>query len=313
MMLFFRTLPMNQLVTPIPADIRERIIQAANDLYEQAGRQSFPTVDQVRRYARIDMNAASAIMREWRRAQSVQAAPVAVHVPDAVVHANHQVLVALWTQAQELANESLRTAQSAWDAERAELDEMRQELAYAYEAQAAEFDLLKSQAADAAIAHQEAAKLAADELAGIRTELAQSLTRAERAEAQVSEIDRRAADLRTELDRAHEEIYQARSALDNQQKLTVSIAAERDNANSELTKALATAEALAEARQEQRSVAAQELDNQKVQLDQAIQSAANAREHAAELVGKFLATQEQNVALLARLVPNNDLNIRQYP
>ncbi len=302
---------MNQLVTPIPADIRERIIQAANDLYEQVGRQSFPTVDQVRRYARVDMNAASAIMREWRRAQSVQAAPVAVHVPDAMVKANHQVLVALWTQAQELANESLRTAQSAWDAERAELDEMRQELAYAYEAQAAEFDLLKSQAADAANAHQEAAKLAADELAGIRTELAQSLTRTERAEAQVGEIDRRAADLRTELDRAHEEIYQARSALANQQKLTLSITAESDNTKSELTKALVAAEALVEAQREQRSIATQELDNQKEQLDQAIQSAANAREHAAEWVGKFLAMQEQNAALLARLVPNNDLTLRQ--
>ena len=302
---------MSQLVTIIPADVRERIIQAANGLYEQAGRQSFPTVDHVRRYARVDMNAASAIMREWRRAQSVQAAPVAVHVPDAVVHANHQVLVALWTQAQELANESLRTAQSAWDAERAELDEMRQELAHAYEAQAAEFELLKSQAADAAIAYQEAAKLIADELAGNRTELAQAMTRAERAEAQVSEIDRRAADLRTELDRAHEEIYQARSALANQQKLTLSIAAESENTKSELTKALVTAEALAEAHQEQRSVAAQELDNQKVQLDQAIQSAANAREHAAELVGKFLAMQEQNAALLARLAPNNDLTLRQ--
>ncbi|WP_347987726.1 DNA-binding protein [Methylomonas sp. AM2-LC] len=301
---------MSQLVTPILADVRERIIQAANDLYKQAGRQSFPTVDEVRRYARVDMNAASFIMREWRRAQSVQAAPVAVHIPDAMVKANHQMLVALWTQAQELANESLRTAQSAWDTERAELDEMRQELAYAYEAQAAEFDLLKSQAADAAIAHQEAAKLAADELAGIRTELAQSLTRAERAEAQVGEIDRRAADLRTELDRAHEEIYQARSALANQQKLTLSITAESNNTKSELTKALVAAEALVEAHQEQRSIATQELDNQKKQLDQAIQSAANAREHAAELVGKFLAMQEQNAALLARLGPNNDLTLR---
>ena len=289
---------MNQLVTPIPADIRERIIQAANDLYEQAGRQSFPIVDQVRRYARVDMNAASAIMREWRRAQSVQAAPVAVHVPDAMVRANYQVLVALWTQAQELANESLRTAQSAWDAERAELDDMRQELAHAYEAQAAEFELLKSQAADAAIAYQEAAKLIADELAGNRTELAQAMTRAERAEAQVSEIDRRAADLRTELDRAHEEIYQARSALANQQKLTLSIAAESENTKSELTKALVTAEALAEAHREQLSAAAQELAKHTEQRDQAILSAAEARENA--------AMQEQNAALLVRLIPGSE-------
>ncbi|MGD0962194.1 MAG: DNA-binding protein [Methylomonas sp.] len=210
---------MNQLVTPIPADIRERIIQAANDLYEQAGRQSFPTVDQVRRYARVDMNAASAIMREWRRAQSVQAAPVAVHVPDAMVKANHQVLVALWTQAQEMANESLKTAQSAWaEAERTELDDMRQELAYAYEAQAAE----------------------------------------------------------------------------------------RDAAKSELTRVLATAEAMAETQREQRNAATHELAKLTEQRDLALKSAAEAREYGAELAGKLSATQEQNAALLTRMMTSND-------
>lgn len=301
---------MSQLIIPIPADVRERIVQAANDLYEQAGRQSFPTVDQVRRQARVDMNAASSIMREWRRAQSVQATPVAVHVPDAVVHANNQVLAALWAQAQDLANESLRAAQSAWDVERTELDEMRQELANAYEAQASEFDLLKTQAADAALAHKEAAQQVANELAAAQTELAQALTRAERAEAQVGEIEHRVADLRGELDRAHEEIDQMRIALADQQKLTVSVTAERDNAKYELTKALATAEALAEAHREQRSAVAQELAKQTEQHDKALQSAANAREHAAELAGKLSAMQEQNAALLVRLIPSNDNTLR---
>lgn len=301
---------MSQLIIPIPADVRERIVQAANDLYEQADRQSFPTVDQVRRHARVDMNAASSIMREWRRTQSVQATPVAVHVPDAVVHANNQVLAALWAQAQDLANESLRAAQSAWDAERTELDEMRQELANAYEAQASEFDLLKTQATDAALAHKEAVQQAANELAAAQTELAQALTRAERAEAQVGEIEHRVADLRGELDRAHEEIDQMRIALADQQKLTVSVTAERDNAKYELTKALATAEALAEAHREQRSAVAQELAKQTEQHDKALQLAANAREHAAELAGKLSAMQEQNAALLARLIPNNDNTLR---
>jgi len=51
-------------LSPIPADVRERIIQAAVDLYAQAGHETFPTVDQVRRAARVDMNAASSVMRE---------------------------------------------------------------------------------------------------------------------------------------------------------------------------------------------------------------------------------------------------------
>ncbi len=294
---------MNQLVITIPADIRERIIQAANDLYRQADRQTFPTVDQVRRHARVDMNAASAIMREWRRSQTVQAAPVAVHVPDAVVNANNQVLVALWTQAQELANESLKTAQSAWNAERNELDEMRQELANAYETQAAEFELFKTQTADKELAHQEAAKQAASDLASVRTELAQALTRAERAEAQVGEIERRANDLRGELDRAHEDIDQARCVLADHQKLTASITVERDAAKSELTRILATAEAMSETHREQCNAATQELAKLTEQRDQALKSAEDAREYAAELAGKLSATYEQNVALLERIAP----------
>ena len=77
----------------IPADVRERVIQAAAELYEQNGRQSLPTVDQVRRAARVDMNAASSIMKEWRRSQTVQAAPVAVNVPEVVSQANSTALV----------------------------------------------------------------------------------------------------------------------------------------------------------------------------------------------------------------------------
>jgi chromosome segregation ATPase len=301
---------MNQLVITIPADIRERIIQAANDLYGQTARQTFPTVDQVRRYARVDMNAASAIMREWRRSQTVQAAPVAVHVPDAVVHANNQALIALWTQAQDLANESLKTAQSAWDAERTELDDMRQELANAYETQAAEFELFKTQADEAALTHQEAAKLAASDLASVRIELAQALTRAERAEAQAGEIERRAADLRGELNRAHEDIDQARSALTDQQKLTASITVERDEAKSELTRVLATAEAMAETQLEQRNAATHEFAKLTEQRDQALKSAAEAREYGAELAGKLAVSQEQNAALLAHIFPSGDNILR---
>ena len=36
-------------IPSIPADIRERILAAADELYQQSGRESLPTVDQVRR------------------------------------------------------------------------------------------------------------------------------------------------------------------------------------------------------------------------------------------------------------------------
>ena len=135
--------------TAIPAEVRERIVAAATDLFEQSGRQAMPTVDSVRRAARVDMNAASAVMREWRRAQMAKAAQAAVVVPDAVQQAGNAALSTIWLQAQELANESLRSAQLAWEVERRELDAMRQELAEAFERQAGELE-----AAGAALAAQ---------------------------------------------------------------------------------------------------------------------------------------------------------------
>ena len=68
----------------IAKDIRDRITMAAGALYEEAERSDFPTVAAVRARASVDMNAASIVMREWRRAQTAQAAPLAVEVPEKV-------------------------------------------------------------------------------------------------------------------------------------------------------------------------------------------------------------------------------------
>lgn len=144
--------------TAIPADIRTRIIDAAAELYAQSGRQSLPTVDAVRRAARVDMNSASAVMREWRRAQTTQATPVTVQVPEAVQQSSSLALATLWTQAQELANESLRAAQSGWETERAELDSLRQELAHAYESQAGELEAAQALTVEARQSAQDASK-----------------------------------------------------------------------------------------------------------------------------------------------------------
>ena len=89
---------------------RERIFAAADALYEEVGRSEFPTVDAVRKSARVNMNDANSGMREWRRLQMSRAAPVTVQVPDAVQIAANLALGSLWKTAQELANESLTVA-----------------------------------------------------------------------------------------------------------------------------------------------------------------------------------------------------------
>lgn len=277
----------------IPADVRERIVSAAAELFEQSGRQVMPTVDAVRRTARVDMNAASSVMKEWRRAQTAQAAPVVVAVPEPVQQAGAAAVAAIWLQAQELGNESLRSAQTAWEAERGELDAMRQELAEAFERQAIELDT-----AGAALAAEKAVtEKQAQELAAVRQQLADAVSRADKADARIAEIEHRAADLRAELDRAHvdadrlrEEVGQARK----QAAIELEAAhAATDAVRAQLVKLQAQAEAVELAHAEQRKQAAADA-----------KTASEARERAAGLAGQLQALQEQNAALLAALKPS---------
>jgi len=293
-------------LAPIPAEVRERIVRAADALYGQSGHQSIPTVDQVRRAARADMNATSSVMREWRRELTARAAPVAVQVPDAVVAANTQALAALWVQAQALANESLQAAQAAWEGERAQLDTIRQELASAYETLAAELDDAKAQCTAAEVAHKEAAQRTADELAELRAELARQLTRAERAEAHGHELERRAADLGEQLARVQEE------ATSDRRRHVDEVASPRaalEQARGELATVVAQAAAEAQRHAEQRKQTAQEthrlaerMTKAEADRDAARTAAAQAREQAAKLQGKIEATQQQVAELLRTIV-----------
>ena len=124
----------------IPVEITERILKTANELFATGDRESFPTVDQVRRKARVDMNAASTVMREWRRQQTSQAGEMAITVPEKVQAAFQTAIGAAWTEAQEVANESLSAAQSEWEEERREAEQLRSEMSQAFEAQAEELE-----------------------------------------------------------------------------------------------------------------------------------------------------------------------------
>lgn len=287
----------------IPAEHRERIISAAVELYEQNGKTTFPTVDAVRRAARVDMNAASVVMREWRRAQTVQAAPVAATVPDVVQQASAAALAAMWAQAQEQANESLRTAQAACEAERADLDAMREEVADAYEAQARELEAAQRRIADLETAHTAQGQ----ELTASRNAQADAVNRADRAEARIAEIEHRAADLHVELDRAHADADRLRGELaDARKQGAAEIQAatkDADAARADLAKVQARAEAQIE-----------QLSRAQIERDHAHKLAVEARESAAKLAGQLEATQAQNAALLAAFTkPAADTDERGTP
>ncbi|MGY4883575.1 UNVERIFIED_CONTAM: DNA-binding protein [Xanthomonas citri pv. eucalyptorum] len=190
----------------LPKDTRDRIFAAADALFEQAGREVFPTVDAVRKVAKVNMNDASTAMKEWRRAQA-RPAPV-VQVPEAVQQVASTAVLALWQAAQDAANDALRAAQAGWEAERQEADALSQQMADAYEAQALELEAAQARIAELEAAMQQAVTAAATHQAAIdqvHTELVDLQQRASTAEA-------RASELRTELDRAHLVAAEQRSA-----------------------------------------------------------------------------------------------------
>ena len=264
-------------------DIRDRILTAADALYEQTGRTSFPTVDSVRKLAKVNMNDAAATMKEWRRAQTAQAAPVAITVPEAVHQLHSQALAALWQSAQNTANESLRAAQAGWEAERAEAETINKQLGDAYDAQAVELDAANRQIDELAAkyqAEQQRTTELTQKIEETRKATLVAENRAAIAEQRALEIERRATDLRAELDRAHQDAVATRTELVDVRQ------AQQDQRKTAAQEALRAAERLTATQAER---------------DEARKETAKAREETAHWRGQVEALKEQQRGLLAAI------------
>jgi len=289
----------------ISKETRERIFTAADSLYEQAGRTAFPTVDAVRKTARVNMNDASVGMKEWRRAQTTQAVPVAAHVPESVQQATHAALATLWQEAQALANESLRAAQAGWDAERVEAETLNKQMADAYEAQAAELQAAHAQIAGMEEAANKSAQHAEQQCKMIE-EIHATLANLQQ---QAATAAARADELRLELDHAHKETQQLRVERDQAQEKVALYANQMQSMQAELTQLQAKSTVELQIHQEQRKVAATEAHRQaerltaaKAERDAARSETGKVREEAAELRGQLQALQ----ALMGRTKVNDN-------
>jgi chromosome segregation ATPase len=275
-------------------EIRERILAAAAQLFEQSGRKELPTVDAVRKLSRTSMNDASAVMREWRRLQIVSATAAVVSVPERVSQASAAALSTLWGEAQELANESLNVAQAAWDAERAEAEKLRVELSSAFELQGAELEAVKIKLAEVEGRASAAAAEAEIEKGAFRQQVNVLTDQAHTAMARVQEIEKRAEDLSRALDLAH----------GTEKRLTLELEAERKTLGvlRETLNALHLESATVKARLEaQASVQADQTERLK-RLEGALvaerSTAAAAREEAAKLTGQAEALRSQQAELM---------------
>jgi len=303
----------------IPLDVRERIYRAADELYQQSGRKTFPIVDQVRRLAAVDMNAASAVMRDWRKEQTLQAAPVAIQVPEGVTTAADKAIETLWIQAQNLANEALRVAQAAWEKERAEAEVLRDELSAAFDQQAVELQAAHRRIEEAEQAAQIANKMAAAEMGALRAQMAEIATRAERSDAVAGEVEYRVSDYRVELDRTHAEAERLREELNTlrieQAAIQKQAAAEIQAANvatetvrAEFIKLQTKFDTQAQTLVAERKQAAEEthrlaerLAKTEANLEIARKESGEARERAAGLAGKLELVMQQNTELMTSI------------
>lgn len=273
-------------------EVRDRIFAAADDLYEQGGREGFPTVDAVRKTARVNMNDASAAMKEWRRSQTSQASPLAVQVPESVMQAAQSFVGSLWAQAQELANESLRAAQAGWESERDELDVMRQELADAYESQAAELEQAATRLAE--LEKSEAAARA--DVAELRAKVAEVGERAATSEARAGELRTELDQLRAERDKALDAVKMAQAEHKVELK---ELRSERDRLTVDLSKAEALLQSERDQFSEARKQTAQEVARQaerytklQADLDTARKESRASSEEAAQLRGRVEALDQ---------------------
>jgi len=281
-------------LSPIAGEIRDRIVGAANALFEQAGHTTFPTVDQVRRVAHADMNAVSTVMREWRREQSARAAPLPVQIPEPIAAAGTAAMAALWLQAQSIANESLQAAQGAWEAERAQQETLREEMASAYDALAAELEALRADTTAATLARDQTEAALRAELASAQAATAEALARADRAANQAldlqANVDRLAGDvdqLRTALDQAHSDLARTQTQLE----------ADAERHKEHRQHAAQEAQRLAE----RMTTATSERDQARREASTAEKERATAREAEARLQGQVDAMSEQ-LATLARAI-----------
>jgi hypothetical protein len=83
----------------------EHVFAAPDRLFEQNARASFPTVDAVRKMARVSMNDANSGMRDWRRQQMARVTGPSVQVPAAIIQAQTALAAEIWQSAQTLADE----------------------------------------------------------------------------------------------------------------------------------------------------------------------------------------------------------------
>lgn len=287
-------------------DVRTRIYEAADKLLADSADGSLPTVDAVRQLSQANMNSVVEGMKDWRAKQRKQVQDIKEPLPAELMTQVQGLGQGLWESALYLANESLSAARTAFEAEKIDLQQLSLQQSSAFDRVSEELAaaLEKVTAQDrAAEEHAEAFSHLETKGQELAASLSQALQDAAIANQKATEVERRAGELRQELDRAHEEGKGLRQAADT--SLTRAEAAEgrADTARDALEAAnrviaqlredLATAKGVANVSAEDAKRSAALLVKAEAEQEKARGIAAAAREETALLRGQLTANKAQ--------------------
>jgi len=232
---------------------RDRIITAADALYEESGRTKFPSVDAVRRESKADMNSVSMIMKEWRHSKTTQVAPVkTVAIPESIQSASSAAMAELWLTATDLANQSLKVAQAGWDSEREELESMRVELANSCDRMAEDEAQAKLQITNLQenIEQQQKqlidlSKDTSERISFINDKLSEAMILVETERTKTAEIKHRVSDLKADLEFARSQLeFEKKQLAEQAERFESELAKQKTQFMDELAKQSANFESI---------------------------------------------------------------------
>lgn len=112
----------------VSQEIQARIIEVAEQLHAE-NPDKFPTVAEVRSASKADMNSVSIVMKKWRQSKLMPVKQIEEDAPLEIIELSKQLSSKIWSEAKQQADSKLRDAETKFNEERAETDEIRNQLA----------------------------------------------------------------------------------------------------------------------------------------------------------------------------------------
>ena len=112
----------------VSQEIQARIIEVAEQLHAENS-DKFPTVAEVRALSKADMNSVSIVMKQWRQSKLMPVQKIEEDAPLEIIELSKQLSSKIWSEAKQQADSKLRDAETKFNEERAETDEIRNQLA----------------------------------------------------------------------------------------------------------------------------------------------------------------------------------------